>query len=268
LVGYRYRQQLGDWLSHYSGTQKVLQAISNEDFLPAPLRSTSEAKNAHLTRAGVIAETNAQRRLNNNLALHENAKLDQAAELKLNDMFKQQYFEHISPQGTGPSDLAKQTGYQYIVIGENLALGNFQDDHALVDAWMNSPGHRANILNARFQEIGVAVGQGTFEGQRTWLAVQEFGTPLSACPGVSSTEQSAITVNQQKIADLKAQADSIKADFNSGKYDNDRAAYNARVNDYNNVVAQLNHLIVVTKAMVSQYNAEVSAFNKCLEGTP
>src|SRR6185369_15716694 len=115
-------------------------------------------------------------------ALKENALLDKAAKKKLDDMFAQQYFEHINPQGKGPSDLAKSVGYDYIAIGENLALGNFKNDAELVQAWMDSPGHRANILNKQYTEIGVAVGQGTYEGKKTWLAVQEFGRPTSSCP--------------------------------------------------------------------------------------
>ena len=51
---------------------------------------------------------------------------------------------------------------------------------------MASPGHRANILNSRFIDIGVAVKEGEYQGKETWLAVQEFGEPLSDCPSPST----------------------------------------------------------------------------------
>ena len=118
-----------------------------------------------LSQNDVIDLTNKARATYGSLpALKENSKLDFSAEKKLQDMFMKQYFEHVSPSGIGVGDLANQISYEYIVIGENLALGNFKDDQALVDAWMASPAHRANILNKHYTEIGVAVGKGTFEG--------------------------------------------------------------------------------------------------------
>ena len=163
----------------------VVQDIKQDISTPPPLISKLINPGTHLTDAGVIEWTNTNRAQNGQLpALKENTLLDQAAELKLQDMFKQQYFEHVNPQGVGPGDLAKKVGYNFIAEGENLALGNFGNDQSLVTAWMNSPGHRANILNVHYTEIGVAVGQGSYQGQTTWLAVQEFGRPASSCPSV------------------------------------------------------------------------------------
>ena len=65
-------------------------------------------------------------------------------------------------------------------------MGNFKNDQDLVSAWLNSPGHRANILNTRFTEIGTAVLKGFYEGREVWMAVQEFGLPLSSCPNPDS----------------------------------------------------------------------------------
>src|SRR5262249_8345343 len=126
-----------------------------------PLRGGDASANVTLTQAGVIKWTNIQRQENGALpALTVNAKLNESAQLKLKDMFAKQYFEHVSPSGVGPDGLANEVGYAYASIGENLALGNFADDRALVQAWMDSPGHRANILGKSYREIGVAVGKG------------------------------------------------------------------------------------------------------------
>ena len=69
-------------------------------------------------------------------------------------------------------------------------------------AWMNSPGHRANILNPHFQEIGVAVGKGMYEGHETWIAVQSFGMPLSACPASDANLKIKIDANNGMIFNL------------------------------------------------------------------
>ena len=137
-------------------------------------------------------------------ALLENTKLDQSAELKAQDMLKNQYFAHTSPSGMAVGNLAEKVGYEFIAIGENLALGNFENDEALVQAWMDSPGHRANILNSRYQEIGVAVLKGVFEGRTTWLAVQHFGLPLSVCPSPQEGVKLTIDANQNKIDEIFA----------------------------------------------------------------
>jgi len=246
-------------------TDSVLASLQKEILTPPPLRlttSTSTSAGTTLTDAGVIELTNENRTENGSAVLTENAKLDAAAKLKLDDMFANQYFEHVSPSGKGPADLANEVSYQYVLIGENLAEGNFVNNSDLLTAWMNSPGHRANILNPRFKEIGVAVGKGEFEGHETWMAVQEFGEPLSDCPAVSSTLDQQITTLQQTVSsldtDLKAKKQDLDATSQSDpSYNQKAAAYNAEVDTYNADLAQV-------KQLISQYNAEVQAFNQCV----
>ena len=69
-----------------------------------------------------------------------------------------------------------KAGYDFSSAGENLAV-NFSDSKDVIDAWMNSPEHRANILSNKFTEIGVATAMGTYEGSQVVFVVQEFGTP-------------------------------------------------------------------------------------------
>ncbi len=265
-IGYIYKFQpaVFDALVNESRVAITDTINHNSELLPPPLRTALDEANAHLTVEGTINATNEQREAQGLLPLNENPKLDQAAALKLEDMFDHQYFEHISPNGDGPSDLADAAGYKYILVGENLALGNFKDDQTLVEAWMNSPGHRANILNIRYQEIGVAVGKGTFEGKQVWLAVQEFGTPLSACPQPTAGLKAQIDSNQQRINVLQADLAAKKADLEKNKYP--REEYNRKVEAYNSEVQEVNSLISQTKVLVNQYNAQIQEFNKCLEG--
>jgi len=241
-----------------------LEQIEKEISVPAPLRSQINAASSNLTRSGVIEWTNGERIKNNLSPLDENLELNQAAAAKAQDMFKNQYFEHVSPSGIGPGQLAETVGYNFITLGENLALGNYKDDQALVQAWMNSPEHRANILNSHFRQIGVAVVKGVFEGKTTWLAVQEFGTSLSSCPPQpDETIRAQISANENRLAQLSDAMGIDRQQINNlSKRDSN---YNQLVAEYNNLVNQYNLLAGETKTMVEQYNVQVRAFNTCVQ---
>ncbi len=246
-----------------TSTTSLLADLRKEIVTPPPLRQTGGSTNSTvtLTSSGVVKITNQNRGDNGLASLSVNDKLTAAAKEKLDDMFKNQYFEHVSPSGRGPADLAGDVSYQYIVIGENLALGNFDGDKALVDAWMASPGHRANILNVKYKEIGVAVGEGKFNGQDTWLAVQEFGDPLSDCPSPDAVLQKSISTMEAAAStlddDLKAKKAALDATSeNDPSYNNKANAYNIEVKQYNAEIGQI-------KSQIDQYNAEVKVFNTC-----
>lgn len=248
---------------------KIVAPAVPEHLVPPPLRvpilRPSQSDNLPaLAQNEVVKWTNIQRANNGLPALKDNAKLDQAAARKVQDMFARQYFEHVSPSGEGPSDLAGAAGYKYILVGENLALGDFKDAQALAEAWMNSPGHRANILHERFQEIGAAVARGKFQGETVWLAVQEFGTPLSSCPQLDPELQSQISANNAEIKLLRQQLENSKQKLDEYR-GRDNQAYNEEVNRYNDLVSRYNNLIDKTKALVNEYNAQVNAFNQCVK---
>lgn len=117
--------------------------------------------------------------------------LEAAARMKAEDMAKGAYFAHTSPAGVTPWQWFQRAGYRYTYAGENLAL-NFADSADVERAWMNSPGHRANILNTNFTEIGIAVATGTYEGRDATFVVQLFGRPdLRASPRRRQTPPSA-----------------------------------------------------------------------------
>lgn len=102
--------------------------------------------------------------------------LDSAAKLKAEDMAKNAYFAHYSPSGVSPWFWFDKVSYNFIHAGENLAI-HFSDSGDVVDAWMDSPTHRANIMNGNFTEIGVGTAKGQYEGESTVFVVQLFGTP-------------------------------------------------------------------------------------------
>lgn len=110
--------------------------------------------------------------------LVNNEKLSQAAQLKAENMIQYQYFDHTSPSGISPWFWFSKAGYNYKYAGENLAIG-FYDSEEVYNAWLNSPSHKANIVNPNYKEIGTAVLSG-FGPNNTIIVVQEFGSPLSA----------------------------------------------------------------------------------------
>ncbi len=257
---------LGNFKNQATFDNTIVEALKKEILTSGPLRSKTNYPNSVLTQAGIIAETNVQRGMFGVSILKENQKLNEAAALKVKDMFRRQYFEHLSPDGKGPSDLAGNVHYDYIAIGENLALGNFKDDAALLEAWMNSPGHKANIINSKFTEIGVAVGQGEYEGKTVWLAVQEFGKPVSDCPVVDVGLKAKLDGIKLDTGELELQINLLKKEIEAiNPKDSQRQdEYNAKVSEYNNLIQNYNNKVDSLKLLAGQYNQQVNAFNRCL----
>ncbi len=102
------------------------------------------------------------------------ARLEAQAEAYACEMIRFDFFEHVNPvTGSTLRDRAAEFGYEFQVIGENLAAGQPTPEQAVTD-WMNSAGHRTNILDTRFTEIGIGVRSG---GEFGTYWVQEFGKP-------------------------------------------------------------------------------------------
>ncbi len=274
VVGFMFKDQL---LGLYNTTAKNLQnfqkndlgniveQIKKEILAPTPLHIGGNANNAVFVKSKIIAQTNIQRYDNGQLLpLLENMSLNASAKAKADDMFSNQYFEHISPSGVGPGELVKNHGYDYILTGENLILGNFKSEAEIVQAWMNSPGHRANIVNNRFTEIGVAIVKGTYKGETVWIGVQEFGLPLSACPQSSDALKAQIEVNKVKLDDLIVQIDAKRLEIE--RISRNDKKYNKLVDEYNTLVAEYNPLNDQTKSLINRYNTQINTFNVCVSG--
>ncbi len=107
----------------------------------------------------VIAAMNQERAAHGLPPLQINIELTEAANDRLDDLFAQHYFAHVSPQGLQPFAWAERRGYEYRAMGENLATG--YSPREVVGCWMHSPGHRANILGRNFNEVGVAIAPGS-----------------------------------------------------------------------------------------------------------
>jgi len=120
--------------------------------------------------------TNKERQDHNLKPLKINSLLNKAAQLKAEDMVKNNYFDHYSPQGISPWHWIEKAGYHYATAGENLAV-DYQTPEAVVKAWLLSASHRANILNEKYTEIGLAKIYGPYKNHQALMIVQIFAKP-------------------------------------------------------------------------------------------
>ena len=253
--------------AYYKGAAELLQAILPTSQI-APITEQILAPTKPLSVAGILQFINLARVNNGDLeTLTENSSLNRAALLRVRDMFGKQYFEHTSPSHEGVTTTAKIVGYQYLGIGENLALGNFESDEALVATWMASEGHRKNILTSHFTETGIAAERGEYQGEKTWIAVQVFGRPVSVCPAPSSLLKESIVSETAVLSDLEKEAQIIFNELENTKprTEVETEEYNRKVASYNSIAKQINILNAQLKDLISKYNFTVRAFNVCLE---
>ena len=146
--------------------------------------------------AVIVELTNDERNDESLVTLRRSSTLDEAARLKAKHMAKNAYFAHYSPDGVSPWYWFGEARYNFVHAGENLAI-HFTDSGDVVEAWMDSPTHRANIMNGNYTEIGVGTAEGTYEGFETVYVVQLFGTPAVA------TEVEAIPEVAGEVASTK-----------------------------------------------------------------
>ncbi|HRH30809.1 MAG TPA: CAP domain-containing protein [Candidatus Paceibacterota bacterium] len=256
----------------YFEASNLLEDIRNTN-LPGPLNQidendissleetdTANIKQPNFDLYGVITETNLYRNNNELPSLEINETLNKMAEEKLNDMFNRGYFEHVSPQGIDIEDLADEHNYEYLVIGENLALGGFKTSTDVVRAWSESEPHRKNMLDERYTEIGVAVKRALYKGHPATIIVQHFGKSTSSCPTVSKQTKDSIDNTQQELKTLKDKIEELKKQIEEDYRENLVEEHNKLVSTYNKKLASL-------KSKVEEYNTQVEKFNNCVQKT-
>ncbi|MDR3519504.1 MAG: CAP domain-containing protein [Candidatus Pacebacteria bacterium] len=149
---------------------------------------------------GILADLTNQERQDQNLpALIVSPLLNEAAQMKANDMAENSYFAHTSPDGKTPWYWLTQVGYNYQYAGENLAI-NFSDSQDVANAWMASPAHRANIVKGNYTEVGTGVATGVYQGQETTFVVQDYANPLP--PVVAETTPAPIKTGTKTTSNV------------------------------------------------------------------
>ncbi len=226
---------------------------------PSPSTNTDGA----FTVQAIVDATNRERMRAGLTPLRVDVGLNRMASQKVDNMIRYDYFDHVSPQGVDLKMLAEQAGYRYILIGENLAYGNFADPQAIVDAWMDSPGHRANILHTGYTHIGVGLRQARFRGIDAWVAVQEFSVPADTCPQPSQAMSGQIASQRVQLETLQQDIEALDTQL-SGMSPSD-PAYAQRVAEYNALVVELRALAEAHNASVASYNESVREHRACVE---
>lgn len=133
---------------------------------------------SNINISSLLDKTNEERQKMglSNLVLNE--ELNQAALAKAQDMFTDQYWAHVAPDGKQAWDFIKEAKYAYKYAGENLAR-DFNNSDEVVKAWMDSPSHYENIANKDFTQMGLAVVTDNLKGFETTIVVQLFAVPSS-----------------------------------------------------------------------------------------
>ncbi len=158
--------------------------VASISFIVLTPASTTLA--AAITNETIVSLANSARVEGGLPELTTSSLLSKAADNKAKDMLARQYFSHNTPDGATPWSFIKAVGYSYSTAGENLAI-DYTDASSVQTAWMNSPGHRANIMNKNFTQIGIGIAQGTYDNHQTIIVVQMFGTPLNAPVTIKDT---------------------------------------------------------------------------------
>lgn len=148
---------------------------------------------SNIDQKKLIELTNQERAKKGRPPLIENEVLDKAAQMKAQNMFEENYWAHFAPSGKSPWDFILGAGYKFTYAGENLAKNFYQSDD-VVAAWIASATHRENLLNSKYQDIGIAVVEGVLNGEKTTLIVQIFGNTQNITP------QPVMNISGQQVA--------------------------------------------------------------------
>lgn len=149
----------------------------------------------------VIDLINQQRDKSGLPKLQADPELTRAALDKASYMFAKNYWAHTAPDGTEPWKFVNEEGYKYRFAGENLAR-DFATAETAVQAWMDSPSHKDNILSSRYQDTGVAVVKGELNGTQTTLIVQFFGTKMVNAVTLEESSNSKVAQAATKVQEL------------------------------------------------------------------
>jgi len=263
---------------YFSGNEEIknmVESVFPESFLSFTdhIRLTDEfglngvvspkIEGGELTVGGIIEETNKRRENLGYSLLIEDETLNRTASKKIDDMFEGQYFAHISPKGEGVGDIAESLGYKFILIGDNLAMGNYSDDEDVVNAWMDSPGHRRNILDQRYEKIGVSAREGEYEERKIWMAVQVFSLPQSSCPMVDENLEKEIEDKKNEIESVLMEIEKIKESIDDVERGSD--LHIEKSEKYREFVQEYNLLLDEYNKIINSYNNQVKEREDCIK---
>ena len=180
----------------------IASGIGVNNFLSA--RSGVLGSSLDFSQSSFLNDTNTDRALYHESNLSLSAELNAAAQAKAEDMITKNYWSHDSPSGQTPWNFINNAGYQFQAAGENLAYG-FNGAASILTAWMNSPEHRANILNANFVNVGFGVAESpNYLGKGpSVVVVAEYGEPLVVTASVKGSSTVTKAPNLRTVSRLQ-----------------------------------------------------------------
>lgn len=195
-VGHKKERRTKQFLKVYApyipllvivSTGIIAASHSNAAHFPGQVKSYA----TNVSDAGLLEETNKRRAGEGLQPLTLNTKLDHAAQLKAQDMKDKNYWAHTAPNGREPWDFIVDQQYSYKKAAENLAFG-FDNSRSTLNGWMNSPGHRANVMDPDLKEVGFGIMNASnyqSKGEET-IVVAMYGTPADGItePAVQPTQ--------------------------------------------------------------------------------
>ena len=173
------------------------------------------------------------------------SNLSRTAKLKLEDMFKKQYFDDVSPKGKRITDFSD---YNFGTIEESLIKGYFKSERDVVEKWMESGQYRGNLYNPFFNETGIATGYGVYKGQEIFIGVQVFAVPKSDCTPPDEELYLEINTKQERIEILEQRISE----------ENIAGPNHPVMKEYEGLVGQVNE-------MVDSYNKQSLDYSMCLQ---
>lgn len=171
----------------------------------------------------LLSLSNAKRSSSGLASYSKSVRLTQAAQAKANHMIADDYWAHYAPDGTTPWSFIDNAGYSYARAGENLAYG-FATSSGVVEGWMDSPAHKANVLDGSFVHVGFGIANGeNFQGGKNTVIVALYGEPVVAAPApapdpvITSTpstvaDSSTPTVKNSQAPEPEVQPEPVKVE--------------------------------------------------------
>jgi hypothetical protein len=161
---------------------------------------------SNINVSALLSNTNAERAAAGLKNLKLSSKLNSSAQSKANHMVNKDYWAHNAPDGTTPWYFFSAAGYSYLGAGENLAYG-FDTSAGVVNGWMNSAGHRANILESSYEDVGFGIKNGNnYQGSPNTVVVAHYGDPVkqtATAPTTTSKSSSTPTTTKKTTTKKK-----------------------------------------------------------------
>src|SRR5699024_2126820 len=154
IFNYFFQNWKNDWKNNWQIEEETVEQASPKEEVVETKQEKVESGDLHAYEQRVFELTKEEREKNGLTAFEMDEPLSDVAREKSQDMKQKGYFDHQSPTYGSPFEMMKQFGINYQTAGENIAMGQ-QSPEEVVQAWMNSPGHRENILNDSFTHLGV-----------------------------------------------------------------------------------------------------------------